>query len=66
MPKAENLRHWPSREDNEPGKPTVYVASCGYESTEKREFVNSARHGLDAVTCTACRGKRKRKESVDG
>lgn len=51
------MKHWPIRQDNEPGHATVYVASCGYESTNKKEFVDERRHGLDDVTCQACKEK---------
>lgn len=39
--------HYASLTQNVPGKRTVYSCPCGYESTEKREFVPLAAR----VTC---------------
>lgn len=64
MQKVNALKHWPFRQDNEPGSATVYVATCGHESADKKEFVDDRRHGMNEVTCQACKDRysSKRKE----
>ena len=47
-------RHFPVRTDTRPGKPTHYVARCGYESDNKDEFVTPWNYKLEQVTCEGC------------